>query len=187
MKERTRQRPQSLVSSGIWRRVRANNSEEQAASICRAEGQGVWEKRGTWYTSWFGPSFPYITWAYNFSVLGSLFYLKDGRRSFLRNVHKYKTQRGPYIYLLFNDGSRDSAVGIATGYGLDDWEVGVRVPIGSRIFSKSSRPALGSTQPPIQWVPGVKRPCEADPSPSTSAEVKQMWIYTSTPPYALTA
>jgi hypothetical protein len=31
--------------------------------------------------------------------------------------------------------SRDSAVGIASGYGLDDQEVGVRVPVGSRIFS----------------------------------------------------
>jgi hypothetical protein len=36
--------------------------------------------------------------------------------------------------------SRDSAVGIATGYGLDDWEVGVRVPIGSRIFTSPFRP-----------------------------------------------
>jgi hypothetical protein len=33
--------------------------------------------------------------------------------------------------------SRDSAVGIATGYGLDDREVGVRVPGGSRIFSSA--------------------------------------------------
>jgi hypothetical protein len=31
--------------------------------------------------------------------------------------------------------------------------VGVRVPIGSRIFSTSSRPGLGPTQSPIQWVP----------------------------------
>jgi hypothetical protein len=36
--------------------------------------------------------------------------------------------------------SRDSAVGIATGYGLDDREVGVRVPVGSRIFSSPHRP-----------------------------------------------
>jgi hypothetical protein len=56
------------------------------------------------------------------------------------------------------------------------------------LFSKSSRQALGSTQPPIQWVPGalsprVKRPGrEADHSPRASAEVKKMWIYTSTPP-----
>jgi hypothetical protein len=26
------------------------------------------------------------------------------------------------------------------------------------LFSKSSRPALGSTQPPIQWVPGALAP-----------------------------
>jgi hypothetical protein len=51
-----------------------------------------------------------------------------------------------------------SVVGIATGYGLDDRKVGVPVPVGSRIFSTSSRPALGSTQPPMQWVPGALSP-----------------------------
>jgi hypothetical protein len=35
--------------------------------------------------------------------------------------------------------SRDSAVGVATGYGLDDWGFRVRVPVGSRILS--SHPA----------------------------------------------
>jgi hypothetical protein len=35
---------------------------------------------------------------------------------------------------------RDSVVGIATGYGLDDRGVGVRVPVGSRIFSSPRRP-----------------------------------------------
>jgi hypothetical protein len=65
--------------------------------------------------------------------------------------------------------SRDSAVGVATGYGLDDRGVGVRVPVGTRS-------------------PGVKRlGREADHSPSASAEVKKMWIYTSTPPYAFMA
>jgi hypothetical protein len=41
--------------------------------------------------------------------------------------------------------SRDSVVGIATGYGLDDRGVGVRVPVGVKdfLFSTSSRPALG--------------------------------------------
>jgi hypothetical protein len=88
--------------------------------------------------------------------------------------------------------SHDSVVGTAIGYGLDDQGVGVRVPGGGKNFhfSISSRPALGSTQPSIQWVPGalssgIKRQGrEADHSTPTSAEVKKMWIYTSTPPYA---
>jgi hypothetical protein len=36
--------------------------------------------------------------------------------------------------------SRDSAVGIAIGYGLDDGGVGVQVPIGSRFPFSLSRP-----------------------------------------------
>jgi hypothetical protein len=48
------------------------------------------------------------------------------------------------------------AVGIATGYGLDNQGVGVQVLVGSRIFSASSRWALGPTQLPIQWVLGGK-------------------------------
>jgi hypothetical protein len=35
---------------------------------------------------------------------------------------------------------RDSTVGIATGYGMDDRGVGIRVPVGSRIFSSPGRP-----------------------------------------------
>jgi hypothetical protein len=61
------------------------------------------------------------------------------------------------------------------------------------LFSTSSKPALGSTQPPIQWVPGslspeVKQPGrESDHSPAASAEIKNLWIYTFTPPYAFMA
>jgi hypothetical protein len=36
--------------------------------------------------------------------------------------------------------SRDSSVGIATGYGLDDQGLGVRVPVGARIFTSPCRP-----------------------------------------------
>jgi hypothetical protein len=36
--------------------------------------------------------------------------------------------------------SRDSAVGIVTGYWLDDRGVGVRVPVRSRIFTSPCRP-----------------------------------------------
>jgi len=59
---------------------------------------------------------------------------------------------------------------------------GVRVPARLNIFlfTTASRPAVGPTQPPIQWLPvavslGVKRPgAEADHSPPSSAEVKKM-------------
>jgi hypothetical protein len=61
------------------------------------------------------------------------------------------------------------------------------------LLSMSSRPVLRLTQPPVQWVlgvlsPGVKQPGhEADLSPSTSAEIKNAWIYTSTPLYVFLA
>jgi hypothetical protein len=52
--------------------------------------------------------------------------------------------------------SRDSSVGIATGYGLDGQGGGSSSPgrVNNFHLSISSRPALGSTQPPIKWVPG---------------------------------
>jgi hypothetical protein len=89
--------------------------------------------------------------------------------------------------------SRDSVVGIVTGYGFDDRGVGVRVPVGSIIFSTLSTPALGPTQPHIQRVAralsiGLKRQGrEADHSPPASADAKKMWSYTSTPAYYLMA
>jgi hypothetical protein len=48
----------------------------------------------------------------------------------------------------------DSAVGIATRYELDD--PGIEFRLG-RDFQHPYRPALGPTQPPVQWVPGHYR------------------------------
>jgi hypothetical protein len=85
-----------------------------------------------------------------------------------------------------------NVVRIATGYGLDDRGVGVRVPVETRIFSSTRRP--DSHCGPLSLLftgyrglsPGVKRQGrEADHLPPTSAEVKKMYIYTSTPPYAI--
>jgi hypothetical protein len=79
----------------------------------------------------------------------------------------------------FLSDMRDSVTGIATGYGLDDRGVGVRVPVGSRIFSSPSRPDR-LWPSPIQWVPwalspGVKRPgLESHHSPPTSTEFKKI-------------
>jgi hypothetical protein len=41
--------------------------------------------------------------------------------------------------LILSTPSLDSAVGIATGYGLDDRQVEVRVPVGSTIFTSPYR------------------------------------------------
>jgi hypothetical protein len=71
--------------------------------------------------------------------------------------------------------------------------VGVRVPIGPRIFSTSSRLAQEPTKAPIQWSlealsVGVKGPGrEADHSFPTGAGVKNAWNCTSSPPYVFMA
>jgi glutamine synthetase len=72
---------------------------------------------------------------------------------------------------------RDSAVDIATDYGLDNREVGVRVPVGSIIFSSPrsrNRPRGPSANYPkgaASSYLGFKRPeRETDHSPPSSAE-----------------
>jgi len=73
---------------------------------------------------------------------------------------------------------------------LNDRGFDSRQGLGIFLVTTASRTALGSTQPPIPWVPaalylGVSRPGrEADHSPPCSAEVKNEWSYNSTPQYA---
>ena len=52
------------------------------------------------------------------------------------------------------DMGRDSAVGIATRYGLDGPGIESR---WGQDFSNPFRPALVPTQPPVQWIPGLSR------------------------------
>ena len=84
---------------------------------------------------------------------------------------------------------RDSSVSIAACYGLDG--PGIE-SLCRRDFPHPSRPALGPTQPPIQWAPrlspGVKRPGRGvDCPPPSSPEVKervQLYLYSpSGPPW----
>jgi hypothetical protein len=55
------------------------------------------------------------------------------------------------------------------------------------LFSPSFQPSVGSTQIPVQCVPGVLSPGlnwqvpESDNSHPSSAKVKKMWIYATTP------
>jgi len=59
------------------------------------------------------------------------------------------------------------------------------------LLTTVSRPVLGPTQPPIHWVQGTlmlglkQRGWEADHSPPSSADIKNAWSYTSTPPICL--
>jgi hypothetical protein len=62
------------------------------------------------------------------------------------------------MYVCTCYGSRGSSVSIVSGYELDDRTIEVRSPTEAmRIcpLSSVSRPALGPTQPPVQWVPRV--------------------------------
>ena len=58
-----------------------------------------------------------------------------------------------YYYTYYSYGGLGSSVGIATDYGLDGPGSN---PGGDEIF-RPSRPALGPTQPPVQWVSGLSR------------------------------
>jgi hypothetical protein len=57
--------------------------------------------------------------------------LKQTMYWFSNFLHKYRINM-----------NRDNSAGIAAGYGLDDREVGVPVPVGTRIVSSPRRPDL---------------------------------------------
>jgi len=76
-------------------------------------------------------------------------------------------------------GGPSSSVGIASDYGLD----GPGSNTGGDEIFRPSRPALGSTQPPLQWVlvlsGGKVRPGRAaDHSSPSSAAVMEEYSYT---------
>jgi hypothetical protein len=124
------------------------------------------------------PSYEYIMGLPNFMEQGPYC------RSNIRSVNQRT----------FSLQSRDSDIGIATGYGLNYQWVRVRILVRARIFTSSCRPDRPRFHPtsypvvPGALSPRVKRPRrEADHLPPTSAEVKKTWMYTSNPPYVFMA
>jgi hypothetical protein len=79
---------------------------------------------------------------------------------------------------------------VALGYWLDYRRFESWPGLEIFVFFTVSKPALGPTQPPVQWVPGAlslsvkESGREADHSPPSSAEVNA-WSYTSSTPIRL--
>ena len=60
-----------------------------------------------------------------------------------------------FIETLYWFGGPGSSFSLANGYRLDG--PGIESRSGGGDFPHLSRPALGTTQPPVQWVPGLSR------------------------------
>jgi len=81
-----------------------------------------------------------------------------------------------------------SCTNLYTDNGLYDFSEILYVSILGSYKLKLTKGQLEPTQPPIQWVLGAKKPRhEADHSPLSTAEVKNVWSYTYTPPLRLLA
>jgi hypothetical protein len=88
--------------------------------------------------------------------------------------------------------SRGSSVSIVSDYGLDDRDSIPDRGRGFFFFVSASRPALGPTQPPIQWVPGVLSPkvkrgrgMTLTTHPHLVPRLRMSRSYTSSPPMRL--
>jgi hypothetical protein len=104
-----------------------------------------------------------------FPSTGQVYWIRRANHSWYTFFAMTNRGQSDFNQIGYADRGPGSVVGIATGYGLDGPGIESR---WGRDFPHLPRPALGPTQPPVQWVPGVKRTGrDADPSPPSSAAV----------------
>ena len=120
----------------------------QCSHILRCEFSGIWiscSATNLWLMNRFNGA-RYILFNFLASINFNLM---------MKFIKKYALSAPKKNMLpLRNKGGRDSSVGIATRYGQDGPGIESR---WGRDFPLPSRPALGPTQPPVQWVPGLSR------------------------------
>jgi hypothetical protein len=72
------------------------------------------------------------------------------------NCQIFHKRTGESVSKEFNYFKRDSSVGIALGYGLDDWGSRVRFPVGVGNFSLHHRVQIGSGAHPASYPMGTR-------------------------------
>ena len=95
-------------------------------------------------------------WTYGFNNMRRISWLDDLLLASQKGLFSMELVTiGVYVMILpYGRTGRDSSVGIATRYGLNGPGIDSR---WGWDFPHPSRPALGPTQPPVQWVPGLSR------------------------------
>jgi hypothetical protein len=115
--------------------------------------------------------------------------------SIAEDTNSTKTQTMELHVTLFSTTPSNQGAGTAQsvktlGYGMGDPGFEYRQTHEMFLSSKTSRPVLGPTPPPIQWIPEFfpKETWpgrEVDHSPPATAQVKNEWRHTCTPPISL--